>query len=241
MRLVFTDVSAIAPVPLPRFGRQCKMRTGRLYASGPATVFMEEAVRHGVRCEGRALQNLSESLGVVLHPARMANVRLGNVELRVKPDAADQAETDRATMLVEVKCPYTDAARGAIRQRVYLHGRQILLELLAFPRAANLIFAVFAYDTTLDPTADTLEAYDSAVHRFDRCAADEAKHELERLGLPEVLALGFPNRTVDAILRRMVSTAVELCGVHAAAPATIAFAQSRASQTRRDVRADRID
>lgn len=202
---------------------------------------MEDAVKHGVRCEGHALKKLSEAIGVALHPPRVANVRLGNVELRVKPDAADQADTRQATMLVEIKCPYTEAARGAIRRRVYLHGRQILLELLAFPKAASLIFAVFACDAKADPSADALEIYDSAVHRFDRNAADDAKNELEKLGLLEVLAVGLANPKVDVVLKRLFANAVELPGVHAATPTATTFSRPLACQAHRDSRVDQVD
>ena len=55
---------------------------------------------------------------------------------------------------------------------------------------------------------------------MNRVFADEAKAELEELGLMQNLARDFFNPTVDAILRRMVAKAVELPNAQSVTPST---------------------
>ena len=193
-------------------------RQALFYASGPITVFSADAARHGAQCEGHALKQLSGAFGVPLYLARVANVWLGDAEVRVKPDAASVMDPREVNIIFEIKCPYSVAARKCIRDRIHLHARQCLLELLAFPLASCLVFAVFDYD----PAAGALEHYDSAVHRLDRTSADEAVAELERLDLMQDLAGDVPNLVVAAILRRMVAKAVELPKVKDMTPTKVA-------------------
>ena len=183
-----------------------------VFASGPTAVFCEDAVRHGVKYERYALTQLSAALGVSLYPQGSAtSVRLArDFEVRVKPDATNLGCPLEPRVIFEVKCPYTEAARNSIRDRMRQHGRQCFLELLAFPRAACLVFAVFDFD----PGSSTGHSYrDSVLHRLNRTSVQTARLELERLDLLHDLANHTPNETVDGILQRMLAEAIGLPGV----------------------------
>ena len=88
-----------------------------------------------------------------------------------------------------------------------LHARQCLLELLAFPEAACLLFAVLNYKPGEEPSARN---YDSVLHRLNRASAMEALAEIRERGVMRDFAKGIENADVDDIISRMVSAAVEL-------------------------------
>ena len=116
------------------------------FASGSAPVRSRDAVRHGVRQEARARHKISRACGILFHPVReVASVHLGDVEVRVKPDGATDIVPQRSNAILEIKCPFSKNMRNQIGSRMSLHARQCLLELIAFPEAAFLIFAVLNY------------------------------------------------------------------------------------------------
>ena len=63
-------------------------------------------------------------------------MRLGNCDVRVEPDAASAADPEKSNVILEVKCPHSDAMRGVeqLEGRMYLHAKQCLLGFLVFPR-----------------------------------------------------------------------------------------------------------
>lgn len=184
---------------------QMQMRTcsrNLNFASGKTLVFCEDAVRHGAKYETLGLTELAQAFGAPLYPPPgAASVWLDNVEVRVKPDATDAT----GRVLVEIKCPFTRAARKAIAERIHFHARQLFLELIAFPLATCLVFVAFDYDP-----AGASKHLDSTMHRLDRAWAKEAERELQERGLLQDLARDDPSVAVDAILRRMVARAIEL-------------------------------
>ena len=181
------------------------------FASGPVAVFSEDAVRHGVKYEPHALKQLCDAFGVCLYTLESATSvwSTRDLEVRVKPDATNANCPFEASVLLEIKCPYTEAARNSIHYRMRLHARQCFFELLAFPRAACLIFAVFDFD----PSGPGHSCRDSALHRLNRASVEAARLEFERLGLMDDLARDIPNEAVDGILHGMLEEAVELPGV----------------------------
>ena len=186
------------------------------FASGPIAVFCEDAVRHGAKYERHALKQLCEALGVCLYTLESATSvwPTRDLEVRVKPDATNASCPFEASVLFEIKCPYTEAARNSIHYRMRLHARQCFLELLAFPRAACLVFAVF----DVDPNGTGHAYRDSNLHRLNRASVQAARAELERLGLMQDLASDTPNEAVDAILQVMLAEAVGLPGVRDMTP-----------------------
>ena len=118
------------------------METKSAFACGPAWRFSELAVQHGLRCERLAVEELSSALGAPLFPVRSAGVLdLGGCQIRVWPDASNKPDAHDSEVILEVKCPYTPAMRRNLANRLHFHGRQCLLQLLAFPNARCLIFA----------------------------------------------------------------------------------------------------
>lgn len=186
------------------------------FASGPTAVFCEDAIRHGAKYERHALKQLCEALGVCLYTLESATSvwPTRDLEVRVKPDATNASCPFEASVLFEIKCPYTEAARNSIHYRMLLHGRQCFFELLSFPRAACLVFAVFDFD----PNGTGHSYRDSALHRLNRASVQAAQSELERLGLMQDLASDTPNEAVDAILQVMLAEAVGLPGVRDMTP-----------------------
>ena len=178
------------------------------FASGSTAVRSRHAVRHGLRHEAPARRKISRACGVVFYPVEeVSSVRLGDVEIRVKPDGASDAVPHRSKAILEIKCPFSKNMRNQIGARMSLHARQCLLELLAFPEAAFLIFAVMNYA----PGEETSNRnYDSALFRLNRADAVEALDELRTSGLATAFAKDEPNAEVDAVLERMVAAAVSL-------------------------------
>ena len=178
------------------------------FASGSAPVRSPDAVCHGVRQEASARRKISRACGILFHPVReVASVHLGDVEVRVKPDGATDIVPQRSAAILEIKCPFSKNMRHQIGSRMSLHARQCLLELIAFPEAAFLVFAVLNYA----PGEETSKQnYDSVLHRLDRASAVRALDELRAVGLLRAFAKDELNPRVDAALERMVSTAVPL-------------------------------
>ena len=113
------------------------------FASGAARVYSNEAVRHGLRQEAPARERISRACGVLFYPVQeVVSVLLGKYEVRVKPDGANGSDPRQISALLEIKCPYSKNMRNQIGSRMKLHARQCLLELVAFPTAEFLIFAV---------------------------------------------------------------------------------------------------
>lgn len=178
------------------------------FASGSAPVRSRDAVRHGVLHEASARHKISRACGIWFHPVEeVASLHLGDVEVRVKPDGATDIVPQRSTAILEIKCPFSKNMRNQIGSRMSLHARQCLCELIAFPEAAFLIFAVLNYA----PGEETSNRnYDSVLHRLDRASAVDALDELRAVGLLRAFAKDELNPRVDAVLERMVSTAVPL-------------------------------
>ncbi len=154
------------------------------------------------------MECVSRALGARFYPATsVASLHLGDFEIRVKPDGGNDIVPQQSKVILEIKCPYSKNMRNQIGTRMQLHARQCLLELLAYPEAACLVFAVLNYAPSTDVRH---RSRDSVLHRLDRTIAVEALEELERHGLANDLAKDVPNPKVDAVLQRMVSTAIEL-------------------------------
>ena len=128
-------------------------------------------------------------------------------EVRVKPDGTSHRVPQSSKVILEIKCPHSKNMRNQIGARMQLHARQCLLELLAFPEAACLLFAVLNYKPGEEPSARN---YDSVLHRLNRAGAMEALAEIRARGIVRDFAEGIENVAVDDILSRMVLAAVEL-------------------------------
>ena len=178
------------------------------FASGSAPVRSRDAVRHGVRQEASARHRISRACGIWFHPVEeVASLHLGDVEVRVKPDGATDIVPQRSNAILEIKCPFSKNMRNQIGSRMSLHARQCLCELIAFPEAAFLIFAVLNYA----PGEETSNRnYDSVLQRLDRTSATRALDELRASDLVAAFAKDEANAEVDAVLERMVATAVPL-------------------------------
>ena len=87
--------------------------------------------------------------------------------------------------------------RNLIGTRMQLHARQCLLELVAFPEAACLVFAVFDYAPGEDISNRN---YDSVLHRLNRVSAMNALDELQTLGLVDDFARDVPNAEVGSTM-----------------------------------------
>ena len=95
------------------------------FASGSAAVRSRDAVCHGVRQEAPARDKVSRACGVLFHPVEeVASVRLGDVEVRVKPDGASDPVPQRSKAILEIKCPFSKNMRNQIGARMLLHARQ---------------------------------------------------------------------------------------------------------------------
>ena len=179
-----------------------------VFASGNARVHSKEAIRHGVRQEAPARERISHACGVHFYPVEyVTRVNLGEYQVRVKPDGADNTDPRNVEALLEIKCPHSKNMRNEIGSRMRLHARQCLLELVAFPQAAFLIFAVLNYAPAEEVSH---HHYDSVLHRLDRTRAVSALDELRAAGLLADFAEDVPNADVNAILGRMVASAVQL-------------------------------
>ena len=156
------------------------------FASGSAPVRSRDAVRHGVRQEASARRKISRACGIWFHPVEeVASLHLADVEIRVKPDGATDIVPQRSAAILEIKCPFSKNMRHQIGSRMSLHARQCLLELIAFPEAAFLIFAVLDYAHGEETSKQN---YDSVLHRLDRASAVRALDELRAVGLLRALA-----------------------------------------------------
>ena len=60
------------------------------FASGSAALHSREAVQHGIKQEGPAIECVSRALGVRFYPvAAVTSLHLGDFEIRVKPDGGN--------------------------------------------------------------------------------------------------------------------------------------------------------
>ena len=196
-------------VPAEAFGAQMCPQRQVVFASGAAATHSQEAARHGTRHEDLARERVGLACGVHFHPVReVTSVRLDyDFEVRVKPDGTSHRVPQSSKVILEIKCPHSKNMRNQIGARMQLHARQCLLELLAFPEAACLLFAVLNYKPDEEPSAHN---YDSVLHRLNRASAMEALAQIRAHGLVRDFAEGIENAAVDDILSRMVSAAVEL-------------------------------
>ena len=111
---------------------------------------------------------------------RRASVQLDDFEVRVVPDGASDVVPQKSKVILEIKCPHSKNMRNQAGTRMQLHARQCLLELLAYPEAACLLFAVLNY---MPGAALSTRNYDSVLHRLDRASAMEALAEICARGL----------------------------------------------------------
>ena len=132
--------------PAETFGTQMGPQRQVVFASGAAATHSREAARHGMRHEDLARERVGLACGVHFHPVReVTGVRLDDFEVRVKPDGTSHRVPQSSKVILEIKCPHSKNMRNQIGAIMQLHARQCLLELLAFPEAACLLFAVLNY------------------------------------------------------------------------------------------------
>ena len=166
------------------FGTQMGPQRQVVFASGAAATHSQEAARHGTRHEDLARERVGLACGVHFHPVQeVTGVRLDDdFEVRVKPDGTSHRVPQSSKVILEIKRPHSKNMRNQIGARMQLHARQCLLELLAFPEAACLLFAVLNYKPGEEPSARN---YDSV---RKRCSAGAARRRR---------TCGVPTRVAD--------------------------------------------